>query len=146
MAAPLVTRDSEGFTVTAGELVFTGLAFVLAGQVARAIALGQEVFPCSWAVEVSRHTGPHEFIDCDDFDGCVRCLPFEDGPRIEDCGAPAIADERGFHCAAGHEHVTMQARHDEGWEYFDTDEIAAMKSGDFFPGVGVRDMAGRVAL
>lgn len=37
--------------------------------------------------------------------------------QVVDCGAEAIATERGWTCAAGHEHVTAEARHAEGWEY-----------------------------
>lgn len=144
MALPLVTRDPEGFAVSHGEVAFAGLPFTLATEVAQALAAGKEVFPCSWAVEVHGHAGPHEFDP--EYGDCVRCLPFEDGPRIEDCGAPAVADARGFRCAAGHEHVNMEARANEGWDYFDNDEIDAMKNGAFFPGGGVRDMAGRVVL
>jgi hypothetical protein len=143
MALPLVTRDSEGFTVSHAEVVFSGLPFVLATQVAQAVAAGHEVFACSWAVEVRGHAGPHEFDD--EYGECHRCMPFVEGPRIENCGAPAVADERGFRCAAGHEHVSMQARHDEGWDYFDDDEIAGMRQGGLAY-TGVRDMAGRVVL
>lgn len=53
------------------------------------------LFPCHWGVE-----------DAD-----------EDGQFIRDCAAEAIATERGWTCAAGHEHVTMEARHAERWDY-----------------------------
>lgn len=47
--------------------------------------------------------------------------------HIVDCGAEAIATERGWTCDDGHEHVTMQARHDEGWDYAEcADEAQAM--------------------
>jgi len=37
--------------------------------------------------------------------------------QVVDCGAEAVVTDRGWTCAAGHEHVTMEARHAEGWDY-----------------------------
>lgn len=86
-----------------------------------------ETFPCSWLVAYTDST--------------------EDGPqeRIVECGAVATVrpDESGWDCTNGHEHTTMEARHVQGWDYFDDDEVAAIGSGHFLPAVGVRDMQGR---
>lgn len=41
----------------------------------------------------------------------------EDGACYADCGAHVTFTERGWSCEAGHEHVSMEARHAEGWEY-----------------------------
>lgn len=63
------------------------------------------LFTCHWTVE--RYVGW-----TDDETG------YSEGEmRFEDCGADAIATERGWTCAAGHEHVSIEARHNEDWEY-----------------------------
>ena len=41
----------------------------------------------------------------------------EDGVFHRDCGAEATATDRGWTCAAGHQPVTAEARHAEGWDY-----------------------------
>jgi hypothetical protein len=56
-----------------------------------------QVFPCDWL---------------------VRAGYDEDGQQIIlECGADAVVTGRGFQCEAGHEHVTAEARTEEGWEY-----------------------------
>lgn len=67
------------------------------------------LFPCHWAVK--RYVGD----------------PDEPWLTTVDCGADAIATERGWTCNAGHEHVTMETRLDEGWDYAeDADEAMDM--------------------
>lgn len=61
----------------------------------RACSQGVPVFPCGWLVMIAT----------------------EDGPAAVECGADAEATDRGWTCAAGHEHVTAEARHREGWDY-----------------------------
>ena len=49
-------------------------------------------------------------------------------------GAEAIATARGWTCAAGHEHVTAEARHAEGWEYAECyDEAKALAAAGVEP-------------
>lgn len=90
-----------------------------------------DLFSCHWATEkwigwTDEETG--------ESDGDMQ---------IRDCGAEAIATERGWTCAAGHEHVTMQARHDEGWDY-------AQEYGEAMDlalaGVEPRTMTGHIVL
>lgn len=53
----------------------------------------------------------------------------EDGLSAAECGALAweLPGGRGWACEAGHEHITAQARHDEGWDYAeDRDEAARL--------------------
>lgn len=66
---------------------------------------GAEVGPCGWLVERI-----HVNYDPEGGGG-------EGWTVTEDCGAEAIFDARGYRCAAGHEHVTMEARNAEGWDY-----------------------------
>lgn len=59
-----------------------------------------------------------------------------------ECGAEAIGTERGWACAAGHEHVNAQTRMNERWDYAeDADEAMGMVR------VGVQPftMNGRIA-
>lgn len=51
--------------------------------------------------------------------GCTWMVPArdEDGPIVIECGAPAFATERGWYCVSGHEHVSVLARVEEGWDY-----------------------------
>lgn len=64
----------------------------------KACATGN-LFPCHWAVE--------KFVGS----------PDERWLQVVDCGADAIATERGWTCAAGHEHVNIETRHAERWDY-----------------------------
>lgn len=57
-----------------------------------------------------------------------------------ECGADAWADDTGWTCAAGHSHVTAQARHEQGWDYAaDQGEADALAK----RGTEPRDMQGR---
>lgn len=75
----------------------------------RACAAGN-VFVCDWLVQLPG-------IEETDFQ-----------PRIVECGSSAIADERGFHCEAGHEHVNTETREAEGWDYASDEEEAAVRA------------------
>lgn len=63
------------------------------------------LFACHWLVE--RYVGWTD-EETGESDGEMQTL---------DCGAEAIATERGWTCAAGHEHVNVQTRHAEGWDF-----------------------------
>lgn len=56
-----------------------------------------DLFTCHWMIEI----------------------PTEDGLAIVDCGAWAIATDRGFSCRAGHSHVNAETAWREGWGYAD---------------------------
>lgn len=70
------------------------------------------VHPCTWLVE------RHGF---DDETG-------EAWERIEDCGASAVTDDRGFECEAGHSHVHADIAYAEGWDYASDEEEAAIRA------------------
>ena len=89
------------------------------------------LFTCHWAVEkwigwVDEETG--------EADGDMQ---------IVDCGADAIATERGWTCTAGHEHVNIDTRMAEGWDY-------AQEYGEAMDlaraGVEPRTMTGHIVL
>lgn len=65
----------------------------------RLCSQGAVVVPCGWMVERSYYD--------------------EDGgyDSVAECGADAVVTDRGWSCAAGHAHVTAEARHAEGWDY-----------------------------
>jgi hypothetical protein len=89
------------------------------------------LFDCHWAVE--------RWIGWTDEETGYS----EGDTQIVDCAAEAIATERGWTCAAGHEHVTMQARHDEGWDHAEEyGEAMAMA----LAGIEPRTMSGHVVL
>lgn len=89
------------------------------------IPAGADVFRCGWLVE---HWT-------------------EDGPGARECRAVAWLTDRGWECAHGHEHVDMETRAAEGWDYFDDDEIAAMRNGQWpLPLVEPRHMDGRLVV
>ena len=92
------------------------------GQVAKLLRPTSElVGSCCWAVEVRGHAG----ACVDDEDGeCVRCLPFQDGPRIEYCDAVSVYGDDGWRCESGHSHFSNV-------EYYDDDEVAAARLGRF---------------
>lgn len=65
--------------------------------------------------------------------GCTFLVPnayydFDDQPVVGDCGAEAAYDNDHFVCANGHEHTSMQARHDAGWDYAEDAYDAAVIS------------------
>ena len=67
----------------------------------------------------------------------------EDGLSVRDCGAEAVQTERGWTCAAGHAHVTIEARVAEGWDYAE-DWGEAMNLA--FAGVEPLTMSGHLVL
>lgn len=88
------------------------------------------LFSCHWMVE--RYIG---WVDEETGEG-------EGENQIVDCGAEAIGTERGWTCAAGHEHVTIEAQHNEGWAYAaDAGEAILLARA----GVEPRTMDGRIA-
>lgn len=67
----------------------------------------------------------------------------EDGPVFGPCGAHVEFSARGWECEAGHEYVSMEARHAEGWEYAEEyGEARAMA----MAGVEPVTMSGHVVL
>lgn len=58
-------------------------------------------------------------------------------PIERPCGAHTIHTDRGWSCEAGHSHVTIAARHAEGWEYAEDDQEAKNLLG---AGVEPRDL------
>lgn len=85
---------------------------------------GATILACGWLVATFRSFGEDEVW-----------------PDTVECGAEAILTERGYSCAAGHEHVTMEARHAEGWDYAeDYDEAKALA----FAGVEPLTMSGHL--
>lgn len=72
---------------------------------ARACAQGR-AFVCDWLVRVP---------GTEDTD-------YQDTTR--GCGASAVTDDRGFHCEAGHDHVNLQTRLAEGWDYASDEQEA----------------------
>lgn len=81
----------------------------------RACYGGSVIAPCEWLVKRT-----HSYYD-EEYGWCGG----EDGPSIEDCGAEAIYDDRGFACAAGHSHVNSEIRYAEGWDYAEDAEEAS---------------------
>lgn len=98
-------------------------------ETVRACHAGAEITTCGWLVE--RYVG---WVDEEtgQADGSTMTV---------ECGAECIVDERGYRCDAGHEHVTMQARAAEGWDYAEEyDEARALA----FAGVEPRTMSGHI--
>lgn len=60
---------------------------------------------CGWIV-----AGFESWVDEETGEG-------ESWPVEKPCGAHVTFTERGWSCEAGHEHVSMQARAAEGWDY-----------------------------
>ena len=50
----------------------------------------------------------------------------EDGLYVVECGALSWEDERGYGCAAGHDHVYAEVRDAEGWDYASDAQEAEM--------------------
>lgn len=46
--------------------------------------------------------------------------------QTKECGAHATFTRRGHSCEAGHEYVSMEARYNEGWDYAEDEQEAAM--------------------
>lgn len=89
------------------------------------------LFTCHWLVEI-----PFRWVT-DEETGEV----FDVEAHTRDCGAEAIATERGWTCAAGHEHVTAEARRNEGWDYAEEYGEAADLA---LAGVEPRTMSGHI--
>lgn len=101
--------DLSHYTVAQARMCATGLYFDPdTGAVREGCA------PCTWMIATGRYS--------------------EDGAEIiRDCGHPSWCDERGWRCAAGHEHVRAEIRADEGWDYADADEAAALAAAGVRP-------------
>lgn len=70
---------------------------------------GIEIWQCQWLVSFGWHEDYEVILPCE----ADSWLIFnEDG------------SERGYECAAGHDHVYCEARHAEGWDYA-ADELEA---------------------
>lgn len=77
---------------------------------ARLCATGVEVYPCTWLVEVPGDEST------------------EWRPRIVECGSSSWSDERATQCEAGHEHVELQHRLAEGWDYASDEDEARLRA------------------
>jgi hypothetical protein len=100
------------------------MAFTFQGQRFESVALARlvmalgwvagswEAGTCSWMVEQTRWVGDDEY-------------GYEPVVKIVDCGAPAVFGSDRWACAAGHEHVSMEAREAEGWDYAEDAYAAA---------------------
>lgn len=95
------------------------------------------LFACHWMVE-----RPGRWVAYVDDETGEEVGDYIEG-GIEDCGAEAIASERGWSCAAGHEHVNVQSRVAEGWDYAEEYGEARDLA---FAGVEPRTMSGHAVL
>lgn len=86
----------------------------------------RETFPCPWLIERPAGWLPEaeDFVEA----------------TIVECGSLAWEHERGWECETGHEHITAEVRHREGWEYAECREEAAQLAK---VGVASVDMQGR---
>lgn len=101
-----------------------GQTFETVAIARRVVVDGWERGTCTWMVE-------DHFRDQDG-------MP---DSQIVDCGAEAAFGPDGFACAAGHAHVSAEARSRQGWDYaHDATEAGLLAKA----GVEARDMAGRV--
>lgn len=103
-----------------------------------------ETDTCSWQVRVSINDLCPPTCECEGAHG--EMFAEARGEMTRECGAPMHFTDRGWHCDAGHEHVNMESRHREGWDYFDDDEINAARNGTFMPAVAMRTMSGNEVL
>lgn len=90
-------------------------------------ANGRLVGGCNWMVEYVPE--PIYNPDTDD-------MEFYDDPTplIRDCGAEVAYDDDRWRCAAGHEHVSAEARDREGWDYAeDAYDAAVIAEGGRLP-------------
>ncbi|MDT7785195.1 MAG: hypothetical protein QOF58_3614 [Pseudonocardiales bacterium] len=84
----------------------------------RACFLEEEVWPCSWLVELTNpEDGESTYVECA---GLTWYLP----------------GNRGYACENGHEHIYDHVRADEGWDYVADPEEAGLLAGR-----GVRPVA-----
>lgn len=64
---------------------------------------------CPWLVERRRTAGHRCAEGCDE--GCWAAeMDAEAGPEVIECGAPMTVTADGWHCEAGHEHLTYGSR------------------------------------
>lgn len=85
-----------------------------------------ERVPCGWLVEY-----PGTYVEVE-MDGEHFSDWIEGG--VKECGAHVTFTDRGWSCEAGHEHVSMEARHAEGWEYAECyDEAQALAAAGVEP-------------
>jgi hypothetical protein len=94
-------QEHEMATITCGKCQTTHQSI----DAVRACHDGATIATCGWLVE--RYQG---WVDEETGEG-------ESWLVTVDCGAECIYDERGYRCAAGHEHVNMETRHREQWDY-----------------------------
>jgi hypothetical protein len=112
---PVLKRAGDSFVVSTPDHEWIYRSFAQAQSVLKLVSRPdvEDVFACSWLV-----------------DGGYT----EDGDAIiVECEAAAIGTARGFECAAGHSHVNASVRFDEGWDYVDSDEQAAIERGAWLP-------------
>jgi hypothetical protein len=102
---------------------------------------GGETWECTWQVDLPISVVCPRTCECEGQHGEIWAE--NGGHWITECGATAHATERGWYCDAGHEHIDMAVRNAEGWDYFDDDEVDAIRTGRFLPNVAPRDMQGR---
>jgi hypothetical protein len=137
---PTLTNTGDGFVVVVdGDPIGPYLNFADAKEALRfateAFDAGFCVFPCGWLYQVPTYTlypADAEWYPDSPSDVYTTLA----------CSALAIGDERSWVCEHGHEHVHAEARHNEGWDYYDDDEIAAFTTGNALPAGGVVTMAG----
>jgi hypothetical protein len=84
------------------------------GQIA-AHLVDTETWPCTWLMEVPHYrTHPPMFTE----DGELACGYCEESASaVIECKAVSYTTADGWACEAGHEHVTAEARYEQGWDY-----------------------------
>ena len=76
---------------------------------------------CTWQVQVSINQICPRGCECEGIHG--EMWAEARGEWVQDCGADVTETDNGWSCASGHSHIT-------GANYFDEDEIAAMRQGN----------------
>lgn len=74
---------------------------------------------CNWLVEYIPEP-------CTDPETGEDCYYDDPSPMIVECGAEVAYTDERWQCAAGHEHVSAEARDREGWDYAEDDYDAAV--------------------
>lgn len=140
MKRPTLTPTADGFVITVDDdQIGPYLSFAEAKAALQfateAFDAGLTVFPCGWLYEVPTHTlypADAEWYPDSPSDVYTTLA----------CSALAIGDERSWVCEHGHEHVHAEARFNEGWDYYDDDEIAAFATGHAAIPGGIVTMSG----